>query len=502
MRSGNLSVVTGLCLAVVASCNPIANDSEEEVVDVDRDGDGYGELGGDCDDNDPARHPGATEQCDDIDHDCDGKARNDLVVRVQGEYAKYLPDYSRLELFLEDGTARYASDSISYELLLARYICPDDTCSRIIRSVTRDEEDRILLKQLYSWSEEGERTVRHEERWTRGPGRNITIDHDVDADGITDAKTKVTYVTDLHDNVLSEEIVSRPTENNTDSDWRFQLLLEDFVGITDTRWDRTWDAEGRLLSIRLYGSSVDYPEWGLLSRTDYTYDEQGQQTSEVEYRYSVSVYDVFTARTILSTYHENGELKTHHETTHPVLWGYPGDGPDDVYTEDIQHYNDQAGITYSRWIKYNKREGETGIEDESELTYTYTLDEDGKITMRAKRSLLDDAWLEEDDLYSYDDEGRLLQIDTMRTDTGLLHKRRNYEYAGNDTKETVQAVRDGELFVKEITSLNIDGQTTSFWEYEIAPMIVGDYEEVDHTYVVEGYDSTCIGPKSSYEPSR
>ncbi len=47
---------------------------------------GYVDEGGDCDDGDPAIHPGAGEVCDEIDNDCDGTADEGLAVSV------YYPD--------------------------------------------------------------------------------------------------------------------------------------------------------------------------------------------------------------------------------------------------------------------------------------------------------------------------------------------------------------------------------------------------------------------------
>ena len=44
----------------------------------DMDGDGYGSPG-DCDDQNPSVHPGATELCDDIDNDCDGEVDEDVA---------------------------------------------------------------------------------------------------------------------------------------------------------------------------------------------------------------------------------------------------------------------------------------------------------------------------------------------------------------------------------------------------------------------------------------
>lgn len=47
--------------------------------DVDNDSDGWTTEDGDCDDNNPSIHPGATEVCDGKDDDCDGQIDEDEI---------------------------------------------------------------------------------------------------------------------------------------------------------------------------------------------------------------------------------------------------------------------------------------------------------------------------------------------------------------------------------------------------------------------------------------
>ena len=63
----------GQVIPVAEACNGLDDDCNGVVDDAgDEDLDGFTACGGDCDDTDPATHPGAAELCDGIDNDCNG----------------------------------------------------------------------------------------------------------------------------------------------------------------------------------------------------------------------------------------------------------------------------------------------------------------------------------------------------------------------------------------------------------------------------------------------
>ncbi len=70
----------GPCEGVGDSCCPLDGEERERCIEeqqeiteepVDDDGDGWSDIGGDCDDEDPNRHPSAGEACNGRDDDCD-----------------------------------------------------------------------------------------------------------------------------------------------------------------------------------------------------------------------------------------------------------------------------------------------------------------------------------------------------------------------------------------------------------------------------------------------
>jgi hypothetical protein len=80
-----LGLAPALSLAACTNAKTADDDDDDDVDDTgywaptDADGDGYAKAD-DCDDEDPEVHPGAEEQCNDQDDDCDGAIDEDLPV--------------------------------------------------------------------------------------------------------------------------------------------------------------------------------------------------------------------------------------------------------------------------------------------------------------------------------------------------------------------------------------------------------------------------------------
>ena len=224
--------------------------------DDDDDDDGYSEDDGDCNDQDPNVHPDAVEKCDDIDHDCDGLARNDLLIEYSGWYED--PGYNPFD---------FDNTDYQYSSLWAEF--------------DRGNEDSYSGSggRLLIYKEDGDLDGHFEYRFEftyDADGNWLTYERDDNADGVIEYRVESTY--DVGGNQLTYD-----RDENAD-------------GIIDYHEEYTRDASGNLLTY-----SLDENADGTLDYySEYTYDAAGNWLTyerdegadgTVDYR-SESTYDV------------------------------------------------------------------------------------------------------------------------------------------------------------------------------------------------------------------
>ena len=91
MRVYTPNITLGLCVLFAIACDSAEPAPQSTAPIIDNDGDGYVE-GEDCNDEDPAIHPGAVERCDQVDNNCDGITDNGLLrVELDGETGELSP---------------------------------------------------------------------------------------------------------------------------------------------------------------------------------------------------------------------------------------------------------------------------------------------------------------------------------------------------------------------------------------------------------------------------
>lgn len=97
------------------------DDDDMIIKPVDEDGDGFYVEWGDCDDTDPDINPAEPEQCDDIDHDCDGEVDN--LIDADGDGWNMCEDCNDADPFVYPGAEEYCNGY-------------DEDCDKFVDEVT------------------------------------------------------------------------------------------------------------------------------------------------------------------------------------------------------------------------------------------------------------------------------------------------------------------------------------------------------------------------------
>ena len=216
----------------------------DEVVNPDLDGDGFSEVEGDCDDQNPSINPDALEVCDGLDNDCDTKIDNGMLSWTWTDSeAKWRVGDGVESLIIEQDSRGWDGMDMMADGLIddRRIIYFDGNGKMMTEEFDRNLDGEIDLKKSYIYT---------------GGGLIRDINTDQNADGSIEIKVSHVYA------------AGHLIEKNTD-------LLADGEIDRIERWNR--DADGRLLSMTLdedADGEIDSGTW-------FHYDDAGMLISEV-----------------------------------------------------------------------------------------------------------------------------------------------------------------------------------------------------------------------------
>lgn len=431
-------------------CSSAEKTLNDSGMNTDADEDGYTLGDGDCNDNDPSIHPGAIEQCDDVDRDCDGLARNNVIVDYEASRVSIWG--GRLSVY--DGTL---TSKINSSLLGLSF--PG-------REGTSNWEPVSYTSRWIGYDRSGEDFANH------AGGQVLYVEEDSNSDGRVDENSSYTY--DASGNLLLVE-----SENDSSQETRTY----------------TYDPEGRLTYQESLLTESGRPEPYYRYSTSYTYDEAGLL---VLMDTSVELIDVYTTYYAYEmTYDGQGNL----ETQKLVV----SDETGAVTLEELSTY------AYDSEGRQTLYEYDRDIDGTIDFTETWTYDAQGRLLNHVQTDAGDERGRDESMAYAYDKSGNLLTYVYRSGKIPLWKEVHEYDAGGNRTSHEERS--DGVRIRKWVAEYDDEiGQVVQSMDWDANGMFDSRYVytlDVDGNLVAyagdtngdgipeESLTATCVGPVSA-----